>query len=129
MAALAVPSLDEADREAALRTLARQLQFKVERSGGRFTLTRTADVSRPVREGNLTLTEAEKLLDTWSCAARTAAEYALRQNRYSRMSSSIGSPNTSSPTSCTSTNGFRGAGGAFCVGASSLAGTRSACDL
>ena len=65
MAALAVPSLEEADREAALRALARQLQFKVERSGRRFTLTRTADVSRPVREGNLTLTEAEKLLDTW----------------------------------------------------------------
>jgi hypothetical protein len=58
-------SLDEADRETALYALAAQLQFKVKRDGGRFTLTRTADVSRPVHEKNLTLTEAEKLLETW----------------------------------------------------------------
>jgi hypothetical protein len=61
----AMASLEEADREAALYTLAARLQFKVERDGGRFTLTRTAGVSRPVREKNLTLTEAEKLLETW----------------------------------------------------------------
>ena len=60
-----MPSLDEADREMELRTLAERLQFKVEKSGGRYTLTRTADVSRPAREKNLTLTEAEKLLETW----------------------------------------------------------------
>ena len=58
-------SLDEADREKALYARAAQLQFKVERDGGRFTLTRTADVSRPERAKNLTLTEAEKLLETW----------------------------------------------------------------
>jgi len=60
-----MPNLDEADREKELRTLAERLQFKVEKSGGRYTLTRTADVSRPAREKNLTLTEAEKLLETW----------------------------------------------------------------
>ena len=58
-------SLEEADRETALYALARQLQFKVQKSGGRFTLIRSADVSRPVRGSNLTLTEAEKLLETW----------------------------------------------------------------
>ena len=58
-------SLEEADRETALYTLASRLEFRVTKDGGRFTLTRTAGVSQPVRESNLTLTEAEKLLDTW----------------------------------------------------------------
>jgi hypothetical protein len=58
-------SLDEADRESALYTLAAKLQFRVAKDGGRFTLTRTAGLSRPERESNLTLTEAEKLLETW----------------------------------------------------------------
>ena len=58
-------SLEEADREAALYALARRLQFRIEKSGGRFTLVRMAEVSQPVRESNLTLTEAEKLLETW----------------------------------------------------------------
>jgi hypothetical protein len=58
-------SMEEADRETTLYALAARLQFRVEKSGGRFTLTRTADVERPVRESNLTLTEAEKLLETW----------------------------------------------------------------
>ena len=58
-------SLEETDRENALYALAQKLSFRVERDGGRFTLTRTLDVSRPVREKNLTLTEAEKLLETW----------------------------------------------------------------
>jgi hypothetical protein len=58
-------SLEEADRETALYALAARLQFRVEKTGGRFTLVRTAEVSRPVRESNLTLTEAEKLLETW----------------------------------------------------------------
>ena len=58
-------SLEEADREHALYALARQLLFKVTHDGGRYTLSRTADVARPVRETNLTLTEAEKLLETW----------------------------------------------------------------
>jgi hypothetical protein len=58
-------SLEEADRETVLYVLAARLQFRVAKDGGRFTLTRTADVARPERESNLTLTEAEKLLETW----------------------------------------------------------------
>ena len=52
-------------REANLRTLADKLSFAVEKIGERFTLTRTADVSRPVCESGLTLAEAEHLLETW----------------------------------------------------------------
>ena len=51
--------------EAKLRKLAERLQFKVERHGDRFTLTRTADVSQPVVEDGLTLPEAEELLERW----------------------------------------------------------------
>jgi hypothetical protein len=51
--------------EAKLRELAERLQFKVEQHGDRFTLTRTADVSRPVVEEGLTLPEAEELLERW----------------------------------------------------------------
>jgi hypothetical protein len=58
-------SLEEADRESALYALATRLQFRVTKDAGRFSLVRTADVARPVRESNLTLTEAEKLLETW----------------------------------------------------------------
>jgi hypothetical protein len=57
-----VPS---ADREAHLRKLADQLLFTVEKTGERFTLTRTADVSQPVIERKLTLPEAEELLQIW----------------------------------------------------------------
>jgi len=53
------------DREAHLRTLAERLMFSVEQTGDRFTLTRTADVSRPVREAGLTIDQAEELLETW----------------------------------------------------------------
>jgi hypothetical protein len=56
---------DTDDREAALRLLAEQLLFTVEKQGDRFTLTRTADVSRPVRHAGLTLDQAEELLKTW----------------------------------------------------------------
>ncbi len=35
------------------------------KAGDRFTLSRTADVSRPVRHERLTLSEAEELLGTW----------------------------------------------------------------
>lgn len=52
-------------REGAMRALAARLQFHVEKHGERFTLTRTAELSRPEREDNLTLTEAEDLLETW----------------------------------------------------------------
>jgi hypothetical protein len=56
---------DPANREKALRHLADQLLFSVEKQGDRFTLTRTADVSRPVRHAGLTLEDAEELLNTW----------------------------------------------------------------
>jgi hypothetical protein len=52
-------------REAHLRALADKLLFKIEKSGDRFTLSRTADVSRPVRHCRLTLQQAEDLLSTW----------------------------------------------------------------
>jgi hypothetical protein len=48
-----------------LRELAERLEFKVEQHGDRFTLTRTADVSRPVVEEGLTLAEPEELLERW----------------------------------------------------------------
>jgi hypothetical protein len=54
-----------ASREGRMRELAQRLLFEVEATAGRFTLIRTADVSRPVHEGGLTLNEAEDLLETW----------------------------------------------------------------
>jgi hypothetical protein len=48
-----------------LRALADNLLFNVEKTGDRFTLLRTSDVSRPVRHERLTLQEAEQLLGTW----------------------------------------------------------------
>lgn len=53
------------EREAHLRALADKLLFKVERSDERFTLTRTADVSKPVRQERLTIDQAEELLGNW----------------------------------------------------------------
>jgi|SRR5215472_612218 len=53
------------EREARLRVLADKLLFEVERSGERFTLTRTADVSELVRHERLTIDEAEELLGNW----------------------------------------------------------------
>ncbi len=55
----------ESEREAHLRSLADRLQFAVEKTGDRFKLTRTADVSRPGREDGLTLGEADELLRAW----------------------------------------------------------------
>jgi len=52
-------------REAHLRALADKLLFTVEKAGDRFSLSRTADVSRPVRREGLTLEQAEELLGTW----------------------------------------------------------------
>ncbi len=46
------------ERESRMRDLAQQLLFKVEESDGRFILIRTADVSGPVTEKDLTLKEA-----------------------------------------------------------------------
>lgn len=54
-----------AAREGDLRELADQLMFSVEKTGERFTLTRTADVSRTVQKRDLTLAEAEELLRVW----------------------------------------------------------------
>ncbi len=53
------------DREAHMRALANQLEFTVEKIGGRFTLTRTANVLPPEREEGLTIGQAEELLETW----------------------------------------------------------------
>jgi hypothetical protein len=55
----------QGEREAHLRALADRLEFTVEKTGDRFKLTRTSDVSRPVCEEGLTLAEAEELLSTW----------------------------------------------------------------
>ncbi len=52
-------------REDRLRELAARLMFDVTKSGDVFTLVRTADVSRPVIESDLTLDQAEELLETW----------------------------------------------------------------
>ena len=56
---------DAEERESRMRDLAQRLLFKVEKTDGRFTLIRTSDVSRPVDEKDLTLKEAEELLETW----------------------------------------------------------------
>jgi hypothetical protein len=56
---------ETAEREARMRTLASRLEFKVVKNGERYSLTRTADVSRPVNETDLSLAQAEELLETW----------------------------------------------------------------
>jgi hypothetical protein len=53
------------ERETRLRDLAQKLMFTVEKTNERYTLIRTADVSRPVHEKDLTLKQAEDLLETW----------------------------------------------------------------
>jgi hypothetical protein len=53
------------ERERHLRALADKLLFTVEKRGRGFTLSRTADVSRPIRREGLSLDEAEELLTTW----------------------------------------------------------------
>jgi hypothetical protein len=52
-------------RERHLRVLADKLLFTVEKHGHGFTLSRTVDVSRPVRREGLSLDEAEDLLNIW----------------------------------------------------------------
>ena len=54
-----------AEGEAHLFALADRMQFFVEKRGNCFTLTRTADLSEPERAADLTLDEAEDLLNTW----------------------------------------------------------------
>jgi hypothetical protein len=57
-------SSDE-EREARMREAAEGLHFEVNKTGALFTLTRTDDVNSPVNEADLTLDEAEKLIETW----------------------------------------------------------------
>lgn len=57
--------VSQKEREAKLRALADRMEFTVEKTGDRFTLTRTVDVPAPEREEGLTLDQAEALLETW----------------------------------------------------------------
>src|ERR1043166_5578764 len=68
-------SISETD----LRRLAERLQFKVEQYGDRFTLTRTADVSRPVVEKGLTLSQAQELLERWKLRGLGGGQPPLRR--------------------------------------------------
>ncbi len=52
-------------REAHMRALADRLEFTVDKTARGFTLTRTVDLPHPEREENLTLAQAEELLETW----------------------------------------------------------------
>ena len=56
---------DESGREAHLRHLAEELEFGMEKSGERFTLTRTTDVERTERASDLTLDQVEDVLRRW----------------------------------------------------------------
>ena len=56
---------DDGARERHLHELAGMLFFKVEKQGSRYALSRDADVSAPVRHDNLTIEEAESILNTW----------------------------------------------------------------
>jgi hypothetical protein len=53
------------ERERRLRELAGKLLFTLDKHGARFALTRDVDVPQPVRHENLTLDEAEAILETW----------------------------------------------------------------
>ena len=55
----------DSERERHLRELAERLLFNVQKQSDRFTLTRDAEVSAPVRHENLTLEQAEEILNTW----------------------------------------------------------------
>jgi hypothetical protein len=52
-------------RERHLRALADKLLFTVEKRAEGFILSRTADVSRPIRREGLSIDQAEDLLATW----------------------------------------------------------------
>jgi hypothetical protein len=53
------------ERERHMRELAEKLLFEVQKQGTGFTLTRHVDVAKLVRHENLTLEEAEEVLNTW----------------------------------------------------------------
>ena len=52
-------------REGKMRARAEELEFTVNKTDRGFTLTRTSQLERPEREENLTLAQAEELLETW----------------------------------------------------------------
>jgi hypothetical protein len=58
-------SEDIAAREERLHQLASKLSFTFQREGSRYALYREADVSRPVRHEELTLDQAEEILNRW----------------------------------------------------------------
>jgi hypothetical protein len=53
------------DREHALKELAAQLMFDVQKNAARFSLRRDAGLSELFQSDNLTLDEAEEILNTW----------------------------------------------------------------
>jgi len=53
------------ERENKLQSLAERLQFTIVKTQDHYTLTRTADVPRPVCKEGLTLEQAEDVLETW----------------------------------------------------------------
>ena len=57
--------MTETSREAHMKELAGKLYFKVDTNGSRFSLYRDVDVAEPVQHDDLTLEEAEDLLNKW----------------------------------------------------------------
>lgn len=55
----------DSEREQHLRQLAAMLLFKLEKRGARFSLLRDVDVPAPVRHDDVSLDEAESILNTW----------------------------------------------------------------
>jgi hypothetical protein len=55
----------DSERERHMRELAARLFFDVQKQSAGFVLTRHVDVAKPVRHENLTLEEAEEVLNTW----------------------------------------------------------------
>lgn len=53
------------ERELALKELAARLMFDVQKHGSRFSLCRASGLSEPFRSDDLTLEEAEEILNTW----------------------------------------------------------------
>jgi hypothetical protein len=57
--------ISKVERERHLCELAERLLFMLVKHGGRFTLARDVDVPEPIRHENLTIEEAEEILNTW----------------------------------------------------------------
>lgn len=53
------------DREHALKELAAKLMFEVQKTGSRYSLRRDAGLSERFQSDDLTLEEAEDILNTW----------------------------------------------------------------